>query len=67
VRILRVFKRNTSDVRISFIPPSPPERELKFQMQAMTHMMERLHFVMENVYGRLDRMEKRGNEASINT
>jgi hypothetical protein len=49
------------------MPPPPPERELKFQMQAMTHMMERIHFVMENVYGRLDRVEKHGNKASINT
>jgi hypothetical protein len=65
VRILRVFERNTSDVKIIvFITnqffagtimldqnntPPPPEEELKFQMQAMTQMIERMNFVMGNV------------------
>jgi hypothetical protein len=83
VRILRVFERNMSDVRIfSFTTkqifagtimsdqnnkPPRPEGELKFQMQAMTHMMERMDFVMGNVCDRLDRVERRGNEAGIST
>jgi hypothetical protein len=29
--------------------PPPPERELKFQMQAITQIMERMNFVMGNV------------------
>jgi len=41
--------------------PPPPERELKFQMQAIMRMMERMNFVMGNVCDRLDRVEKRGN------
>jgi hypothetical protein len=28
----------------------PPEGELKFQMQAMTQMMERMNFVMGGTY-----------------
>jgi hypothetical protein len=83
VRILRVFERNMSDVRIfSFTTkqifagtimsdqnnkPPRPEGELKFQMQAMTHMMERMDFVMGNVCDRLYRVERRGNEAGIST
>jgi len=83
VRILRVFERNMSDVRIfSFTTkqffagtimsdqnnkPPRPEGELKFQMQAMTHIMERMDFVMGNVCDRLDRVERRGNEAGIST
>jgi len=47
--------------------PPRPEGELKFQMQAMTHMMERMDFVMGNVCDRLDRVERRGNEAGIST
>jgi hypothetical protein len=43
--------------------PPHPEGELTFQMQAMTQMMERMNFVMGNVCDRLDRVEKRGNEA----
>jgi hypothetical protein len=48
---------------------TPPhlEGELTFQMQAMTQMMERMNFVMENVCDRLDRVEKRGNEAGTST
>ena len=48
------------------IPPHP-EGELMFQMQAMTQMMERMNFVMGNVCDRLDRVEKRGNEAGTST
>jgi hypothetical protein len=44
-----------------------PEGELMFQMQAMTQMIERMNFVMGNVCDRLDRVEKRGNEASTST
>jgi hypothetical protein len=47
--------------------PPHPEGELKFQMQAMTQMMERMNFVMGNVCDRLDRVEKRGNEAGTST
>jgi len=43
--------------------PPHPEGELTFQMQAMMQMMERMNFVMGNVCDRLDRVEKRGNEA----
>ena len=83
VRILRVFERNTSDVRIIFFyhlpifagtimsdqnnTPPHPEEELTFQMQAMTQMMERMNFVMGNVCDRLDRVEKRGNPAGTST
>ena len=33
--------------------PPRPEGELKFQIQAMTHMMERMDFVMGNVPWRM--------------
>jgi len=48
---------------------TPPhhEGELTFQMHAMTQMMERMNFVMGNVCDRLDRVEKRGNEAGTST
>jgi hypothetical protein len=36
-------------------------------MQAMMQMMERMNFVMGNVCDRLDRVEKRGNEAGTST
>ena len=83
VRILRVFERNTCDVRIIFFTTnqflqillcqiktthhSIPEGELTFQMQAMTQMMERVNFVMGNVCDKLDRVEKRGNEVGTST
>jgi hypothetical protein len=38
--------------------PLPPEGELKFLMQVMTKMMERMNFVMANVCDRLDKEEK---------
>jgi hypothetical protein len=47
--------------------PPPPEGELKFQMQAMMQMMERMTFVMGNMCDRLDRVERRGNEAGTST
>ena len=47
--------------------PPLPEGELMFQMQAMTQMMERMNFVMGNVCDRLDRVEKRSNEAGTST
>jgi hypothetical protein len=34
--------------------PPPPDVELKFQMQAMTKMMERMNSVMGNVCDRLE-------------
>jgi hypothetical protein len=44
---------------------SPPsEVELKFQMQAMTQM---INFVLGNVCDRLDRVEKHGNKAGTST
>jgi hypothetical protein len=36
-------------------------------MQAMTQMMKRVNFMMGNVCDRLDRVEKRGNEAGTST
>jgi hypothetical protein len=36
-------------------------------MQAMTQMMEMMNFVMGNVCDRLDRVEKRANEAGTST
>jgi hypothetical protein len=47
--------------------PLPPESELKFQIQAMTKIMERMNFVMGNVCDRLERVEKHGNEAGTST
>jgi len=44
-------------------PPSP-KGELKFQIQGMTKMTERINFVMANVCDSLERVEKCGNEAS---
>jgi len=47
--------------------PLPPEGELKFQIQAMTKIMERMNFVMGNMCDRLERVEKHGNEAGTST
>jgi len=47
--------------------PPPLEGELKFQIQAMTTMMERMNFVMGNMCDRLERVEKHGNEACTST
>jgi hypothetical protein len=47
--------------------PLPPEGELKFQIQAMTKIMERMNFVMGNVCDRLERVEKHGNKAGTST
>jgi hypothetical protein len=43
--------------------PPPPDVELKFQMQDMTKMMERMNFVMGNVCDRLKKVGKQGNVA----
>jgi hypothetical protein len=40
--------------------PPPPDVELKFQMQAMTKMMERMNSVMGNVCDRLEKVGKQG-------
>jgi len=47
--------------------PPHPDGELKFQMQAMTQVMERMSFLMGNVCDRLDRVEKCGNDAGTST
>jgi hypothetical protein len=47
-------------------PPSH-EVELKFQMQAMKKMMERMNFVIRNVCDRLDKVGKHGNIAGTCT
>ena len=77
---LIVVEQNRSSMRIISLPlinfsryyhvklghhTTPPEVELKFQMQVMRKMMERMNFVMGNVCDRLDRVEKCGNEANI--
>jgi hypothetical protein len=70
---VRIFSFTTKQIFAGTIMSDqnnkPPrlEGELKFQMQAMTHMMERMDFVMGNVCDRLDRVERRGNEAGIST
>jgi hypothetical protein len=43
--------------------PPPHDLELKFQMQVMTKMMERMNFVTGNVYDRLEKVGKYGNMA----
>ena len=45
----------------------PPNVELKFQMQAMMKMMERMNFVMGNVCDRLEKVGKHGNVAGTCT
>jgi len=75
-----VFEQNTSDVRIFFTTnqflqvmsdqnntPSPPDVELKFQMQVMTKMMERINSVMGNMCDRFDKVGKQGNVAGTCT
>ena len=47
--------------------PRPPDIELKFQMQAMTKMMERMNFTMGNVCDKLEKVAKHGNMAGICT
>jgi hypothetical protein len=47
--------------------PPHPDGELKFQMQAMTQVMEMMSFLMGNVCDRLDRVEKCGNDAGTST
>ena len=43
--------------------PPPPDVELKFQMHAMTNMLERMNFMMGNVCDRLEKVGKQGNVA----
>jgi hypothetical protein len=45
----------------------PPNVELKFQMQAMTKMMERMNFMMGNMCDRLEKVGKHGNVAGTCT
>ena len=47
--------------------PPPHDVELKFQMQAMTKMMEKMNFVMGNVCDRLEKLGKHGNMAGTST
>jgi len=47
--------------------PPPHDVELKFQMQAMTKMMERMNFVTWNVCNRLEKVGKHGNVAGTCT
>jgi hypothetical protein len=47
--------------------PPHPGGELKFQMQAMTQVMERMSFLMGKVCDRLDRVEKCVNDAGTST
>ena len=44
-----------------------PEGELKFQMQVMTQMMERMNLMMGNVCDRLEKVVKHGNVAGTCT
>uniref|UniRef100_A0A6N2L0P2 Uncharacterized protein n=1 Tax=Salix viminalis TaxID=40686 RepID=A0A6N2L0P2_SALVM len=59
---LIVFGVGFSSTRTENIP-TPPNDELKLQMQATTKTMERMNFVMGNVCDGLARVEKHGNEA----
>jgi hypothetical protein len=47
--------------------PPLPDVELKFQMHAMTKMMERMNFMMGNVCDRLKKVGKHGNMAGTCT
>ena len=47
--------------------PPPPNVELKFQMHAMTKMMERMNFMMGNMCDRLAKMGKHGKVAGTCT
>jgi hypothetical protein len=47
--------------------PPPHDVELKFQLQTMTKMMERMNFVMGNVCDRLEKVGKHGNVAGTCT
>jgi len=46
---------------------SPHDVELKFQLQTMTKMMERMNFMMGNVCDRLEKVGKHGNMAGTCT
>jgi len=43
--------------------PPPPDVELKFQMHAMTTMMETMNFMMGNVCDRFEKVGKHGHMA----
>ena len=45
----------------------PHDIELKFQLQTMTKMMERMNFVMGKVCDRLEKVGKHGNMAGTCT
>jgi hypothetical protein len=47
--------------------PPPHDVKLKFQMQAMTKMMERMNFMMGNVCDKLEKVGKHGNMAGTCT
>ena len=47
--------------------PPPSDVEFKFQMQAMTKLMEKMNFVMGNVCDRLEKVVKHGNVAGTYT
>jgi len=47
--------------------PPPHDVELKFQLQTMTKMMERMNFVMGNLCDRLEKVGKHGNVAGTCT
>jgi hypothetical protein len=47
--------------------PPPHDVELKFQMQAMTKMMDRMTFMMGSVCDRLEKVGKHGNIAGTCT
>ena len=47
--------------------PPPPDVELKFQMQAMMKMIERMNFMMGNVCDSLEKVGKYGNVAGTCT
>jgi hypothetical protein len=47
--------------------PPLPEGELKYQMQVMTKMMERMNFMMRNVCDRLEKVGECGNMAGTCT
>ena len=47
--------------------PPPPDVELKFQMQVMTKMMERMNSMTGNVCDRLEKVGKQGNMAETCT
>ena len=47
--------------------PCPPDVELKFQIQAMTKMMERMNLTVGNMCDRLEKVAKHDNVAGTCT